>query len=106
MLPYFAGMERGIDAFELSAEFTSLTFGELAYEIYSKVGAVLMGIYDGEKVQLCPQKTHKHPLVHKQICFVLTKDIEQLSQFMDDAGNPGAWRASLFRARDAQNLRT
>lgn len=97
MFQYFHGLSQGVYGFALAEEFDGEWFGKVAYDIFKSTGAILLGVFTSDRVQICPQSLDR-PLRTGQICFAVASDAGALDPCrLQTAGSD--WRRHLMEAR-------
>eukprot|EP00929_Paragymnodinium_shiwhaense_P030875 TRINITY_DN17412_c0_g3_i2.p1 TRINITY_DN17412_c0_g3~~TRINITY_DN17412_c0_g3_i2.p1 ORF type:complete len:1226 (-),score=292.06 TRINITY_DN17412_c0_g3_i2:270-3947(-) len=106
MMSFFEGLKRSAFGFELSGDYHGKSFEELAMDVYTTAGAVLLGIFEDGYIQICPQLTHIRPLRRGQICFAVASSASVLHPFRMRGAGSGDWKAALYRSRDLRSKRS
>jgi len=96
MFAYFGGLRRSVQGFELSEQYAGLTFGELVHAVFRDTEALVIGIFKGGRLLICPQQTHKNTLVAGQLCFAVAEKPEQLDPCRVKSRSQFDWRTRLM----------
>eukprot|EP00927_Polykrikos_kofoidii_P033885 TRINITY_DN28725_c0_g1_i1.p1 TRINITY_DN28725_c0_g1~~TRINITY_DN28725_c0_g1_i1.p1 ORF type:complete len:1568 (-),score=254.04 TRINITY_DN28725_c0_g1_i1:14-4717(-) len=105
VLSYFQGLQRRIYGFELASEFHGKSFGSMVSSVYRRTGAIVVGIYDGGRLAICPQFTHKRPLYKGQICFAVAPTADALDPCRIPGHSMSDWRKALYKVREQRSQR-
>jgi len=104
MFAYFGGLRRSIHGFELAERYSGLSFGELVHAVFRDAEALVIGVFENGKLQICPQ-SNKFFVTTGQICLAAADKASTLDRCRLKGRHPEEWRSRILAMSEQTSVK-